>query len=110
MLRHLALLRTDVSKGRSASIIRVTRIGEVGKTLAVTSNPSKLRRNTMCFPNTQILVTLMLEALNSTENSVLTRNTRRNKIRPSSQLPLLNPQFLHLSNIYQILKSLVMKS
>jgi hypothetical protein len=30
MLRRVALLRTDVSKERSASFIRVTRIGELG--------------------------------------------------------------------------------
>jgi hypothetical protein len=38
MLDLVALVRTDVSKGLSACIIRVTRIGELGKTLAVTSN------------------------------------------------------------------------
>jgi hypothetical protein len=32
------LVRTDVSEQLSASIIRVTRIGELGTTLAVTSN------------------------------------------------------------------------
>jgi hypothetical protein len=39
-------LRTDVWKEYVASIIRVTRIGEIGTTLAVTSNRSTLRRNT----------------------------------------------------------------
>jgi hypothetical protein len=34
MLRCVALVRTDVSEEVSASIIRVTRIGEVGTTLA----------------------------------------------------------------------------
>jgi hypothetical protein len=38
MLRRVALVRTDVSKERSPSFIRVTRIGELGTTLAVTSN------------------------------------------------------------------------
>jgi hypothetical protein len=38
MLRRVALVRTDVSEGRSASIIRVTKIGELGKTLAITIN------------------------------------------------------------------------
>jgi hypothetical protein len=33
----VVLVRTDVSEKCSASIIRVTRIGEVGTTLAVTS-------------------------------------------------------------------------
>jgi hypothetical protein len=34
MLRYVALVRTDVSEERSASFIRVTRIGELGTTLA----------------------------------------------------------------------------
>jgi hypothetical protein len=37
MLRRVALVRIDVSEERSASIIRMTRIGELG-TLTVTSN------------------------------------------------------------------------
>jgi hypothetical protein len=37
MLRRVALVRTDVSEELSASIIRVTRIGEL-RTLALTSN------------------------------------------------------------------------
>jgi hypothetical protein len=41
-LRRVALVRTDVSEELSASIIRVTRIGELG-TLAVTSNCSTRR-------------------------------------------------------------------
>jgi hypothetical protein len=36
MLRRVALVRTNVSEELSASIIRVTRIGELGTTLAVT--------------------------------------------------------------------------
>jgi hypothetical protein len=42
MLRHVALVRTDVSEELSASISRVKRIGELGTTLAVTSNRSTL--------------------------------------------------------------------
>jgi hypothetical protein len=57
MLHHVALVRTDVSEELSASFIRVTRIGELGTTLAVTSS---------------ILVTLIKEALRSSETSVLT--------------------------------------
>jgi hypothetical protein len=45
MLHHVALVRTDVLEELSASIIRVTRIDKLG-TLAVTSNPQMLRRNT----------------------------------------------------------------
>jgi hypothetical protein len=44
MLRHMAVVRTDVSEEHSASIIKVTRIGELG-TLAVTSNQRTLRTN-----------------------------------------------------------------
>jgi hypothetical protein len=45
MLHHVALVRIDVSEGLSASLIRVTRIGELGTTLAVTSNRRTLRRS-----------------------------------------------------------------
>jgi hypothetical protein len=46
MLRRVALVRIDVSEERIASMIRVTRIGELGTTLALTSNRRTLRRNT----------------------------------------------------------------
>jgi hypothetical protein len=36
MFRRVALVRTDVSEELSASFIRVTRIGELGTTLAAT--------------------------------------------------------------------------
>jgi hypothetical protein len=48
MLRRVALARSDVSKELSASFIRVTRIGELGTTLAVTSNRCT-RRNTKWY-------------------------------------------------------------
>jgi hypothetical protein len=47
MLRRVTLVRTDVSKELSAYFISVTRIGELGTTLAVTSNRRTLRRNTI---------------------------------------------------------------
>jgi hypothetical protein len=90
MLRRLALVRTDVSKELSASFIRVTRICELGTTISATSNRRTLRRNTIfrsvrrllvrasVVPSSQILVTLMMAALSSSETSVLTRATRRN--------------------------------
>jgi hypothetical protein len=46
MLCHVALVRTDISEERSNSNIRVTRIGELGATLVVTSNRHKLWRAT----------------------------------------------------------------
>jgi hypothetical protein len=62
MLRLVSLVRTDVSEELSTSIIRVTKIGEIGTTLAVTSYRRTLRRN----------------ALSSSETSFLTKATRRN--------------------------------
>jgi hypothetical protein len=46
MLLVATLVRTDVSEEPSASIIRVTRIDELGTALAVTTNRSTLWRNT----------------------------------------------------------------
>jgi hypothetical protein len=79
MLRRVALVKTDVSEEISASIIRVTRIDELGTTLAVTINRRTLRRNTASVvPSSSILATLMKEELSSSETSVFTRATRRN--------------------------------
>jgi hypothetical protein len=39
-LSHVALVRTDGSEESIVSIIRVTKVGELGTTLAVTSNRS----------------------------------------------------------------------
>jgi hypothetical protein len=47
MLRRVALVRIDVSEKLSASFIRVTRIGELRTTLAVTSN----RRTLLGIPS-----------------------------------------------------------
>jgi hypothetical protein len=87
-------LRTDVSEELNALFIRVTRIGQLGTTLVVTSNRRTLRRNVWYLvflrsvrrllvtasvvPSSPILVTLMKEALSSSETSVLTRATRPN--------------------------------
>jgi hypothetical protein len=61
MLRHVALVKTGVSEEISASIIRVTRFGELD-TLAVINNRCTLQRM----------------FLSSSETSVPTRSTRRN--------------------------------
>jgi hypothetical protein len=69
MLYHAALVRTDVSEEHFASIIRATRIGELGTTLTITSNRSTLRGNTY----SPILVTLIMEAISFSETSFFTR-------------------------------------
>jgi hypothetical protein len=79
MLRRVALVRTDVSKELRASFIRVTRIGELGTTLAFfLRSVRRLLVTASVVPNSPILVTLMKQALISSETSVLTRATRRN--------------------------------
>jgi hypothetical protein len=81
MLRRVVLVRTDVSEELSASFIGVTRIGELGRTLAVTSNRSSVRLllvTVSVVPSSPILVTPMKEALSPSGTSVLTRSTRRN--------------------------------
>jgi hypothetical protein len=51
----MALLRTDILEEHIACIIRVTRIGELGTTLAVTSNCSMLRKKWHNIPEDGIL-------------------------------------------------------
>jgi hypothetical protein len=72
--KRVALVRTDVSEEHSASIIRVTRIGE----LAFLRNVRRLLVTANFVPSAPILVTLMMEALVFPETSLLTRATRRN--------------------------------
>jgi hypothetical protein len=74
MLCHVALVRTDFAEERIVSIIWVTIIGElifvrIVFPLIVTVN---------VLPNSPVLVTLMMEAMHSSETSVLTRAARRN--------------------------------
>jgi hypothetical protein len=45
MLHYVALVRTDISEERITSIIRLTRMGELGITLAVIGNKSMLQSN-----------------------------------------------------------------
>jgi hypothetical protein len=75
MFHRGALVRTVVSKELSASIIRVTRIVELG-TLDVTSNRRRLLVTSNVVPSSPILLSLMMEALRSSETSALTRATR----------------------------------
>jgi multisubunit Na+/H+ antiporter MnhG subunit len=87
MLRRVALVRPDVSEELSASSIKVTIIGELGTTLAVSRsrctqvvllcNVRRLVVTASVFLSSPILVALMKEALISSETSALTRTTRR---------------------------------
>jgi hypothetical protein len=78
ILRRVALVRTDVSEQLSVSIIRAKNLW--------TRNIATDARYEYFFvacvgcyvPSSPILVALMMEALSSSETSVLTRATRRN--------------------------------
>jgi hypothetical protein len=65
-------------EGTYASIIRVTRIDELGTTLAVNSNRRRLLVTANVVPSSPILVTLIMEAVHSSEKSVLKSATLRN--------------------------------
>jgi hypothetical protein len=102
MLRHLVVVRTDVSEERTGSIIGVIRIGELGTILAVTINRSTLRRNTILYCimlyytiiflrsvlrllvtanvvlSYLILVTPLMYVISSYETPILTKATRHN--------------------------------
>jgi hypothetical protein len=78
MLHYVTLVRSDLLEELSASIIRVTRIGELGTTLALTSNRLLyfVYLHSMCrllvkanvVPSSPILVTMIIEALSSSNS------------------------------------------
>jgi hypothetical protein len=75
MLRCVAFVRTDVSEELSASI-RVTRIGELGTTLAVTSNRRTLRHR-RTSTTTTITTTTAAAATNIAATTTSTTTTAR---------------------------------
>jgi hypothetical protein len=89
MLRRVGLVRSNVSEEPSAFSIKLTTIGELGTTLAVTSNRRSLRRDILLLhsvrqllvtanvvPTSPILINMMMQARGFSETSVLTRTTR----------------------------------
>jgi hypothetical protein len=94
MLRRLALVRTDVSEEPSGSM-KVTRIGQLG-TLAILCISSQ-RASVASYGN------LMMEALSSSEASVLARTIRRNipedaSLRHTHFLAVVNRLHVSLHN------------
>jgi hypothetical protein len=87
-LPSLVIVTTDVLEEHISTIIKVTRIGELGTTLAATSNSSthmvfirwglRLLVAANVVPSSPSLVTLEMKAPNSSETSVLKRATRCN--------------------------------
>jgi hypothetical protein len=82
MLRRVALVRTDVSEELSASLIRVTRIGELGTKSTVTSKFLRvvllLLVTAKVVSSSPNLATLMMGGIRFSEASFLTRLVWRN--------------------------------
>jgi hypothetical protein len=101
MLHRVALVRTDVSEKCSASITRVTRICELGTTLAVTSNRCTLVHRLLVtakvVSSALILVTLTMEALRLLVTAVLPSSSRTFQlvVRSLNQYATECPTFYH---------------
>jgi hypothetical protein len=61
MLRRVVLVRAELLVERIASIIRVTRTGELVRTLAVLRSVLRLLVSANVVPSSPILVTIMTE-------------------------------------------------
>jgi hypothetical protein len=84
LLRRVALVRTDVSKENISSVMKVTRIGELGTLLAVISNRGRLRSNTKWAKWAQFLQEQQNSAYQKTEFFIVTT------VRTSNLTLLLN--------------------
>jgi hypothetical protein len=77
MWRGVALVRKDVSEERTASIIRVKKMNKLGAmSVVITSSVLQLIVTANAVPSSPILVTLIIEAITSSETSVHTTVTR----------------------------------
>jgi hypothetical protein len=76
MLQRVAIVRIDVSEERRSSFNRVTRIDEFQ--VVFLRSVHRLLVAASVVPSSPIFVTLMKEALRSSETSILTRATQRN--------------------------------
>jgi hypothetical protein len=80
MLYRVTFGRINVTEERIASIIRLTRIGVLETTLALTNTLRSVLHLLVIanvVPSSPILVTLMMEVILSSETSALIRATRR---------------------------------
>jgi hypothetical protein len=66
MLRRVALVRTDFSEEPSVSFSRVTRLGELGTTLAATSNRRTLRATRRNIQKTPFFIVTAVKTSNLT--------------------------------------------
>jgi hypothetical protein len=114
MWRHVALVRTDTSEELSASIIRVTRIGELGTTLAVTTSvlTRATRRNIQKIPffivtavKTSSLTTLPLRNVLSLRRKQICGCEKRYENRSY----LFKPKHMRILS-YEVQEHLVWKS
>jgi hypothetical protein len=78
MLSRVGRVRIDVSEEVNASIIRETRIGELGTTLAATGNRRRWLVTANVVPSSPILIIRIMEVIHSSVMSVPIKATRRN--------------------------------
>jgi hypothetical protein len=102
MLRRVAPVRTDDSEELGASIVRVTRIGDLGRRLAVTMvflrGVRRLLVTSRVVPSSPILATLMKEALSSSETSVFYKE-------PHDVISQKTPFFITKSNYNRLTRT-----